>query len=685
MTNMHTTERPNAPITDASVRILLVSDADAQREQIIALLEQSTLSYALTTVDANVGAVQQLQRASHDVVLMVDQLRPIPFLQVLTREGMTVPVIFLGACDGLADEMAILKAGAADVVPLAGLTSAVLVRSISTSQARAAALVELQTNEARYRGIVEGQAEFLIRYDNSLNLTFVNHAYCAYRGEPTAALLGTSALATVLTADRERLKGAVRGLSASWPSMSIEVQTTDSTEKPHRWHHWTVQAIYDEDEGLLAFQSVIRDVTERKYVEAALNSRLEELNVLRRVDAELTETLNMTSVATLALDSAMRLSGAHIALLGMYSEESGELKLREAYGVEMESVEPIFAEKHGIIGQVIQERQARLIPDIATEPDATATDPRMTTQMLIPLISQERMLGLISLETYLPERFSPERFEFLQLVTGRIAVALDNARLYELQRQQLEELQQLYEQVTQLEQLKTDMIRIASHDLRNPIGVMQGYIEMLEWDVSNENHDTKRYLDQLEAMQRMTRRMRKITADILSVDRIEQSALPNQDITLDLTQIIREAAEEHVHAAKQKGIDYRIKLPPLPTEIHGDAAQLHEAADNLIGNAIKYTPEGGRVVVTLEYDGDAAVVEVRDNGYGIPYEMQARLFEPFYRVRTKETTSIEGTGLGLHLVKNIIERHRGRMIFRSRYREGSTFGFQIPTRFDEED
>ncbi len=683
MTELHA-KRMDVQATDAPMKILLVYGEDRYEAMVIALLAQVDTPHDLTTVAATTEALQHLQRQACDVVLMVDQPRSQQFLKALDRENLTTPVTFLAERENLPREIALLKAGATDILALPGLTPETLERALWTAQARATAQDKLRTNEARYRGIVEGQSEFLIRYDYDLNLTFANRAYRAYRGDTPSGLLGSPALATVAEADRTRLAGAVRGLSASWPSVSIEVQTPDIEGQPVQWHHWSVQALYDENEGLLAFQSVIRDVTERKYVEAALNSRLEELNVLRRVDAELTETLNMNSVATLALDSAMRLSGAHIAVLGLYSEESGELKLREAYGVEMERVIDIFSEKRGVIGQVIRERQPRLIRDMAAEPDCTPTDDKMTTQMLIPLISQERMLGLISLETYLPERFSPERFEFLQIVTGRIAVALDNARLYELQREQLEELQALYEQVTQLEQLKTDMIRIASHDLRNPIGVMQGYIEMLEWDVSNENHDTKRYLDQLQSMQRMTRRMRKITSDILSVDRIEQSAQPAKDNTLDLTQIIREAADEHAHAAKTKQIDYRIQIPDLPTEIHGDAAQLHEAADNLIGNAIKYTPEGGRVIVTLEYDGDAAVMEVRDTGYGIPYEMQSRLFEPFYRVRTKETSSIEGTGLGLHLVKNIIERHGGRMIFRSRYREGSTFGFQIPTRPIEE-
>jgi signal transduction histidine kinase len=103
---------------------------------------------------------------------------------------------------------------------------------------------------------------------------------------------------------------------------------------------------------------------------------------------------------------------------------------------------------------------------------------------------------------------------------------------------------------------------------------------------------------------------------------------------------------------------------------------------NLINNAIKYTPPAGRVDVHLRLDANNAIFEVKDNGYGVPEEQQARLFEPFYRVRTNETKKIEGTGLGLHLVKNIVDRHNGRMIFSSVYGEGSTFGFTLPAAKD---
>jgi len=131
--------------------------------------------------------------------------------------------------------------------------------------------------------------------------------------------------------------------------------------------------------------------------------------------------------------------------------------------------------------------------------------------------------------------------------------------------------------------------------------------------------------------------------------------------------------------ATGKSLDYAYELPDAEIPLVGDDALLQEAATNLISNAIKYTPAGGEISIRLEYDGDAAIFEVSDTGFGVPQAMQPRLFEPFYRAKTRDTANIEGTGLGLHLVKSIIERHGGRVIFRSEEGAGSTFGFQIPT------
>jgi len=110
----------------------------------------------------------------------------------------------------------------------------------------------------------------------------------------------------------------------------------------------------------------------------------------------------------------------------------------------------------------------------------------------------------------------------------------------------------------------------------------------------------------------------------------------------------------------------------------GDIVQLREALENLISNAIKYTPAGGTVTVRVRRQSEHILFQVEDSGYGIPEADQTRLFQAFYRVHTDETYRIGGTGLGLHLVKNIIDRHAGEVVFKSVYQKGSMFGFFLP-------
>jgi signal transduction histidine kinase len=219
------------------------------------------------------------------------------------------------------------------------------------------------------------------------------------------------------------------------------------------------------------------------------------------------------------------------------------------------------------------------------------------------------------------------------------------------------------------------MIRIASHDLKNPLAGIMGYIEMLRMDVIEKLTEKERgYLDKIEVA---AKKMQRITTGILSLERIQQLSDQESHKVINLKKLVNQSVSEQMDFAVRSEQKVHRHLPEDDVYIQGDPLQMHEALSNLVQNAIKYTPKHGTVDVSIVVEKGIAKVRVVDTGYGIPKDQQDRLFSPFYRAKTTETRFIEGTGLGLHLVKNIIERHKGEMFFTSTYGKGSTFGFNI--------
>jgi hypothetical protein len=410
------------------------------------------------------------------------------------------------------------------------------------------------------------------------------------------------------------------------------------------------------------------DITERVQFETALNRHVQQLETLRKVATVLTENLDLQRTISVSLASSVEASKAdrgYIALL-----EQNQLRIVQVQGVYPWRNDPQPVDLMGDLSRrVLQTGQ----PELAAPLTASDTG----SQIGCPLVVQDRVIGIIMLETDHAELFTTDAFDFVQVLVGRIAVAIENARLYSLSQQQIIELKALYDKVSSLEQLKSDMIRIGSHDLRNPLGLVAGFTELLKMDLwESLTVDHQHMLDQI---QKGTERMIHITSDILSLERIDSTS--NQPMaSLDLGDLVGMAFHELKEQSQAKDQEYLLDLEAAdsPLIVSGDEAQLYEALTNLIGNAIKYTPNNGQIKLTLKTAEDQAVFTVKDTGHGIPLAMQARLFQPFFRAKTEDTRDIDGTGLGLHLVKNVIERCNGTIIFQSTQGEGSTFGFKLP-------
>lgn len=227
--------------------------------------------------------------------------------------------------------------------------------------------------------------------------------------------------------------------------------------------------------------------------------------------------------------------------------------------------------------------------------------------------------------------------------------------------------------VKETDQLKSELIATVSHDLKQPLSVMNGYIELLQ--MQQKLDDTGMHYTQI--VLRSIENMRHLIDDLLDFARIE-SGLKLEVQPVPLAPLLRLCVESIAPIANSKAMDLKTEISAALPPVAGDPMRLTQVFNNLVNNAVKYTPPEGKVRVWAELGEGTIRVAVQDNGLGISPEDQARIFDRFYRVRRAETENIEGTGLGLAIVKRLVEAHRGDIGLESHLGEGSTFYVTLP-------
>jgi two-component system phosphate regulon sensor histidine kinase PhoR len=234
--------------------------------------------------------------------------------------------------------------------------------------------------------------------------------------------------------------------------------------------------------------------------------------------------------------------------------------------------------------------------------------------------------------------------------------------------------------IRRVEEMRVDFVANASHELRTPLAALSGFIETLKGPARNDTAARERFLDIMEAQ---AKRMARLIDDLLSLSRIELAAHVRPETPVELVPIARQVVDALQMLARDRGVTVSINAPKEALVVSGDRDELTRVFENLIENALKYGASGKRVDVILSRaftvsGGEEAVAAVRDYGPGIPAEHLPRLTERFYRVDVAESREQGGTGLGLALVKHIMNRHRGRLTIESRPGEGATFTVRLP-------
>ncbi|TEU14490.1 MAG: GAF domain-containing protein [Anaerolineales bacterium] len=409
--------------------------------------------------------------------------------------------------------------------------------------------------------------------------------------------------------------------------------------------------------------------------------RLSEVSTLYTLAKQVVSSLELNTVLD-SIVSTLKLSiNCRACSLFLLDEESQMLEIKAAAGIRPRwRREARLKMGEGIAGKAVAEAKPFYIPDARQNPTFVPFDPAVRSLLVVPMISKGKVIGTLCIDDDKPDVFSPDDGRLLAIAAAQAAVAIENAQLYESSKKRAEELAKAYAELQALDRLQKEFVQNVSHELRTPLTFIKGYVELMLEEAMGELSELQR--NSLHIVARRADVMTRLINNILSLQQVEMESLRFTHVSLaEVTTMALKSAEA---AATKAGIVLEADIPETLPPVWADRNCLEQIFDNILGNAIKFSPDGGKIIVCIREEGEYLRVAVSDTGIGIPNDQLERIFERFYQVNGSPTRRFGGTGLGLALVKKTIEAHGGKVWAESQLGQGSTFFFTLPILRDEE-
>jgi len=273
----------------------------------------------------------------------------------------------------------------------------------------------------------------------------------------------------------------------------------------------------------------------------------------------------------------------------------------------------------------------------------------------IPLGHHGRLLGKFMVYYNTPHDFSDLDFKVAKMVAHYVGFGLDRVRAEAAIEELLERERTARREAESANHAKDDYLAMLSHELRNPLNALVNAVDVLEQTGSRDQIPAKARA----VLRRQTVHLARLLDDLLDAAKVGRGHLEVRPELTDLRQIVRQAVDHLSHRFTGKSQTLSVSVPDRPVAVKGDPARLEQVVGNLLDNASRYTPEGGSIWLTLEADREEAVLTVKDTGEGIPADRLHVIFDPFTQVNPTLARSKGGLGVGLSLVKRIVEMHRG--------------------------
>jgi signal transduction histidine kinase len=442
-----------------------------------------------------------------------------------------------------------------------------------------------------------------------------------------------------------------------------------------------------EDVDLLAAltaQAAIVIENARLYVstDEALRQRVDELSTMQQIDRQLNATLDFGLVMDRTLQWAIRMTRASAGFVGLVVEEGDERQMWVAasrgYPSSLEQYrEVLWSLEEGISAHVALTGEPENVADVSQDPHYDPQRPDTQSEMAVPVLREDRVIGVINLESDDLGAFSEQDEAFALRLADHAAIAIENARLYE--------------EITRANESKGEFVSMVSHELKAPMTIIKGYAELAQLTLASQlEPDDLKLLDIIMAN---VEQMEVLINDLLQLARLESGTLTLEREPTGLRALIGDVVAHFRHALDEQELNVSWTIPGDLPLVDADPSRLSQILTNLVSNAVKYTPHSGRIEVMAERSaaegGDQSAQNggwvrcvVRDSGIGIAPEDQARLFQRFFRANHPLVRKQPGTGLGLSITKALVEMHGGRIGFESEAGQGSTFWFTLPVAGD---
>jgi signal transduction histidine kinase len=412
----------------------------------------------------------------------------------------------------------------------------------------------------------------------------------------------------------------------------------------------------------------------------ALARRVEELTLFQRIDQQLNRSLDLAEVLDLALAWAVTLTGADGGTIGLLQHAGAEdaaaesttnvtggdaggaasLRLLAFRGASDTVPAREIPLSHPVLEAVSREGGSVLTRNVTA---ALAIDGSpAATQLAVPIRREGSDIGLITLESRFANAFGQEDITFIERLADRAAVAIENARLYQ--------------ELHQANQAKSDFISLVTHELRIPMTSIRGYTDLLLGEIAGPLGGSQKEF--VNTIRRNLDRMAVLVRDLSDINRIESGRMKFEFSEFDVAELVEEIARDFRETIERRQQTLTLAPSPAPLVIYADRTRIAQVVTNLVSNANKYTPDGGTIHLRMQRKENVAEVAVIDDGIGIAAEDQARLFSQFFRSEDEEVRAQSGWGLGLSIVKKLVEAQGGQVTFSSTLGEGSTFTVRIP-------